>query len=85
MRSAPLEDGLGYFVQRQYAVHCPALDGHFRHAKHDTGGLILREGARLGIVHFQQTCSTIITHASHDDAQRILAGKLGHGTEQHVD
>src|ERR1700729_3020281 len=58
-------------IQRQYLIGDAERDGLLRHTEYDRCRLVLSNGQRADLLHFQQTMRTVIAHAGHDDANAI--------------
>ena len=65
-------------VERQYLSGGAQLNGFARHSEHYATGLVLGDGARSRLPHFQETLRAIRPHAGEECARGVGPGGFGH-------
>ena len=77
-RSSGLNDQGGNRFERQYSGGRVEFDSFLGHAENDATGFVLCDRGRSCIAHFPEPSCTIVSHARHDDAERIASGTFRH-------
>lgn len=78
-------DPLGQIFQVANLLDATQANRLLGHAKHHAALLVLRQRGRPGIAHCLQSAGAIISHARHDDTERVAPRRFGQRTKQHVD
>ncbi len=72
-------------LERQLALDGAELERGLGHAVDDAARLVLADGLAPACAHRQQALGAVPAHAGEDDAERVAAGGVRDGVEQHVD